>query len=92
MSEISKQKISTFIKALDGAKNYELWALRLESLLARKGLTKYINTRDYNLYYPVEREIGITPKKGVKATLIIKLNLANGPLLQMRYITKPYKL
>ena len=92
MSDYSKQKINTYIKPLDRAKDYELWALRLDSLLARKGLIEYINTQDYNLYYPVEGETGLTPAKGVKAASVIKLNLIDGPLLQIRYITKPYKL
>ena len=59
MSEVSKQKITTYIKPLDGAKDYKLWALRLDLLLARKGLIKYINTQDYKLYYPIEGEPSI---------------------------------
>ena len=81
MSEVSKQKITTYIKPLDGAKDYKLQALKLDSLLARKGLIKYISTQNYKLYYPIKGEPGILLDQGVKAISIIKLNLANGFLL-----------
>ena len=86
--------MTTCTKPFNRAEDYELWALRLDSLLARKGLIEYIITQDYNLYYlyyPVKGEPGIYPSEGVKATSVIKL-LADSPLLQIRYITKVYEL
>ena len=64
MSNYSKQKITTYIKPLDKAKDYELWALRLDSLLARKGLIKYINTKMITFITLLKGKQVLPPLKG----------------------------
>ena len=70
MSNI-KTKFTVSINFLKGEQNYEIWLLRIQSLLICKNLNKYILANFYNKFN----------EKTIKALFIIKLNLNNGPLL-----------
>jgi len=89
--DTKSQKITFNIEPLKGEQNYELWNIRIESLLAKEGLTKYLKIPNFG-YEPVvegEEPINESPE-AAKTTAIIKLNLADGPLLQIRHIFKAF--
>ena len=75
------------IPKLAGSANWDIWSIRIESLLVEKGYynvmsidpTSIENNADYVL-------------QASKALAYIRLALADGPLLQTRYITNPYIL
>ena len=80
--DISKQRITVTIEPFRGEENYELWALRLDSLLAREGLRNHIKLRDFGASPIMEGEEALNENQdSIRSSSIIKLNLANGPLL-----------
>ena len=46
---IIKQKFTYYIEFVKDEKNYELWFIRINFLLARKKLLNYIKYSDYNI-------------------------------------------
>ena len=79
------------VPKLIGSPNWDLWSIRMESILIEKGydevLTTSISTID-----PTSGEYNRLKALSQKATAYIKLALADGPLLQTRHITDPCKL
>ena len=75
MTSINDKK--TTIVKLKGASNYEVWALRIDSVLIKEGLKEAIINSPPN----VEQE------KDEKALADIRLLIEDGPLLQIQHIT-----
>ena len=73
---------------LRGSSNYEIWAIKIESVLIEKGLYSYITDSDLssNIITPEQRN------ESLKATSLIRLSLEDGPLLQTKHILNPYDL
>ena len=93
MADISKQRLTYQIEPLSGEKNYELWSIRMEALLAREGLSKYITIADYGYSAIIEGGLLTEPdQNATKTTSLMKLNLYDGPLLQVRHISKPVEV
>jgi hypothetical protein len=73
------------IQKLQGSFNWELWAIRMEAVLTKKGYynvitpTNYMETNDYSSEQQaayIERQ-----SRGKKAIIYIRLALSDGPLL-----------
>ena len=91
--DITKQRLTYQIEPLTGEKNYELWSIRMEALLAREGLAQYIKVQDFGYTAVVENGPLIEPdQSAIKSVSLIKLNCFDGPLLQVRHISKPYEV
>lgn len=69
---------------LKGSSNYDIWVIRIESLLVEKGYLSVIENDTSN----VEELKDLANK----ATALIKLSLEDSPLLQTRTILNPYVL
>ena len=54
--DISKQRITVTIEPFRGEEISELWALRLDSLLAREGPRNHIQIRDFGASPIIEGE------------------------------------
>ena len=52
--DIIKQKLTYYIESLQGEENYELWSIRIDSLLAREGLFNHIKYSDYDIEPVIE--------------------------------------
>ena len=82
------------IPKLLGSSNWDLWSIRMEAILIEKGYYEVvsisIDTIDLSTYNT--EQISNIRDKSNKACAYIRLALADGPLLQTRYITDPYKL
>jgi hypothetical protein len=84
---------------LKGSENFDIWSLRLESIIIREGTYDYILT-DYTsaIVYKEALESENTAKvteieqQASNITAIIKLSLEDGPLLQTRFIKNPFTL
>jgi len=93
MVDISKQKPTYQIEPLRGEKNYELWSIRMSALLLKEGLAQYIKIVNFSYSAVIENETLVEPDQNtIKAEALIKLNLFDGLLLQVRHISKPYKV
>lgn len=70
------------IPKLEGSSNYDIWAIRMQALLAEKGLDKCLDPEiiDTELY------------EQNKATALIRLALKDGPLLQTKLETDPLQI
>jgi hypothetical protein len=87
------------IPKLKGSENFDIWSLRLESIIIREGTYDYILT-DYTsaIVYKEALESENTAKvteieqQASNVTAIIKLSLEDGPLLQTRFIKNPFTL
>jgi hypothetical protein len=87
------------IPKLKGSENYDIWSLRLESIIIEKGYYDYI-IADYSSSISYTEAINSNNNTKVveleeianKATALIKLSLEDGPLLQTRFIKNPYTL
>ena len=91
--DITKPRLTYQIEPLTGEKNYELWSIRMEALLAREGLAQYIKIQDFGYTAVVENGPLVEPNESAtKAVSIIKLNCFDSPLLQVRHISKPYEV
>ncbi len=93
MVDISKQKSTYQIEPLRGEENYELWSIRMSALLSKEGLAQYIKIVNFGYSAVIENRLLVEPdEKAIKAEALIKLNLFDGPLLQVRHISKPYEV
>ena len=93
MADTTKQRLTYQIEPLSGEKNYELWSIRMEALLAREGLAQYIKIQDFGYTAVVENGPLVEPdQSAIKSVSLMKLNLYDGPLLQVRHISKPYEV
>ena len=91
--DIIKQKLTYYIEPLRGEENYELWFIRIDSLLAREGLLNHIKYSDYDIEPVIELDERVHQSSdSIKTSSLIKLNLCDGPLLQVRHINKPYEI
>lgn len=89
----SKQKLTYQIEPLSGEQNYELWSIRMKALLAKEGLLQYISIEDHGYSAIIEGERPIKPsQEATKSASLIMLNLRDGPLLQIRHISKPFDM
>jgi hypothetical protein len=86
------------IPKLKGSSNYDIWALKIESIIIKEGYLDYIiadfssssaylESKENNIIKSREIE-----EKADKATSIIRLSLEDGPLLQTRFIKNPFTL
>jgi hypothetical protein len=75
------------IAKLKGSSNYDIWSIRIESILIKDNLDSYININYLD-------QIGIEglEEQAKKATSLIKLSLEDSPLLQTKTIDNPYLL
>ena len=65
----------------------------MEALLAREGLAQYIKIQDFGYTAVVENGPLVEPdQSAIKSVSLMKLNLYDGPLLQVRHISKPYEV
>ena len=71
---MASEKIS--ISRLKGIENYEVWAIRMTSLLTKEGV---INT--------IHGVTDISTSDSEKALATIRLSLEDGPLLQIQHYT-----
>ena len=85
---VEKQKTgSFFIDPLSGEKNYEIWSIRLEAYLTKETLSNYICKK--RAEFP---ENSFEEQNALKTASIIKLNLNDGPLLQIRHLHDPFDI
>ena len=90
---ITKQNLTYYIEPLKDEKNYELWFIRINSLLTKEELLNYIKYSDYNIESVIKDDESVIQSFDlIKATSLIKLNLCDGPLLQIRHINKSYEV
>jgi len=76
------------ISKLLGQSNYEIWSLRMQSVLIEKGLGDFILS-DYPNINLTEIERKTIELNANRALALIRLSIADGPLLQIRNITTP---
>jgi hypothetical protein len=76
------------IPKLIGSKNYNIWAIKIKSILLEKELNYPVfnNIEELNIDQEAYKDIAL------KATSLIRLSLEDGPLLQTATIENPYKL
>src|SRR5690349_10738345 len=79
------------IPKLKGSSNYDIWAIRIQSILIEKGYLDYINTDYTTIIQEDNSEVNLESIAN-KATALIKLSLEDGPLLQTRFLDNPYTL
>ena len=79
------------VPKLIGSPNWDLWSIRMESILIEKGYDEVLTT-SISIIDPTSGEYNRLKALSQKATAYIKLALADGPLLQTRHITDPCKL
>ena len=92
-NNVSKNRNSYNIQPLKEAENYEMWSLRIRALLAGNSLVSYVTIPNYGIETVVEGEQSVLLSKEVEKTKsIILLNLADGPLVQIQHIEKPYDI
>jgi hypothetical protein len=75
------------VAKLKGSANYDIWAIRIESILIREDLNNYIRFD----YLDTIGEEDLEPEAR-KATSLIKLSLEDGPLLQTKTVDNPFLL
>ena len=93
MTDISKQRLTYQIESLSDEKNYELWFIRMKALLIREDLFKYITIADYNYSAIIENDLLTeSNQNATKTTSLMKLNLYDESLLQVRHISKSVKV
>jgi hypothetical protein len=80
------------IPKLKGSSNFDIWSLRLESILTKDNLIDYI-LADYTTAsnYNETSSLELTTTAN-KVSSLVKLSLEDGPLLQTRFIKNPYTL
>jgi len=65
----------------------------MSTLLSKEGLAQYIKIADFDYSAVIENEPLIEPdQNAIQAEALIKLNLFDGSLLQVRHISKPYEV
>ena len=77
------------IPRLIGSSNYDIWSIKIEALLIQQG---YLDVMTTEITPLTAQESSLLEEKASKAVSYIRLSLADGPLLQTRYITNPYVL
>jgi len=93
MINISKQKPTYQIESLRNEENYEFWSIYMSALLSKEDLVQYIKIVDFDYNAVIENESLVEPDQNtIKAEALIKLNLFNGSLLQVRHISKLYEV
>ena len=91
--DVSKNRNSYNIQPLKEAENYEMWSLRIRALLAGNDLISHVTIPNYDIKTIIEGEQPIMlSNEAEKAKSIILLNLADGPLVQIQHIEKPYDI
>ena len=91
--DVSKTRNSYNIQPLKGAENYEMWSLRIRALLAGNGLVSHVTIPNHDIATVIEGEQPVLlSNEAEKAKSIILLNLADGPLVQIQHIEKPYDI
>lgn len=82
------------IPKLRGSSNYDIWALRIESILTKEGCSAImqIEPSSLNLEKYSEAQLITLKEMEAKALSVIRLSLEDGPLLQTKEVTSPYKL
>ena len=89
--DVSKNRNSYNIQSLKEVENYEMWSLRIRALLAGNGLVSHVTIPNYGIE-TVDGQSVILSNEAEKAKSIILLNLADGPLVQIQHIEKPYDI
>jgi hypothetical protein len=90
------------IPKLLGSTNWDIWSIRIESILIEKGYVDLCQTSEESFIATLNNE-NLTPKEAntrlesrralaLKALAYIRLSLADGPLLQTKSIRDPYEL
>jgi hypothetical protein len=79
------------IEKLAGSSNYDLWSIRMESVLVEKGYYEVMTSNPETLHLDEVEKLEYN-KLALKATAQIRLALGNGPLLQTKNVTNPYSL
>jgi hypothetical protein len=77
------------IPKLKGSSNYDIWSIRVQSILVEKGYLEVI-AEDY-INQTLDDSANLEQIAN-KATALIKLSLEDGPLLQTRFIENPFIL
>ena len=83
------------IPKLKGSSNYDIWAIRIESILIKEGLNNFINIKPEDLNsknYPNNEELKLFKDNSNKALSIIRLSIEDGPLLLLKNVKDPYNL
>ena len=82
------------VPKLIGNSNYDIWALRIESLLVKEGCYSImtINPADLTLARYSQDQLDELKQLEGKALSIIRLSLEDGPLLQTKEIKSPFTL
>ena len=82
------------IAKLKGNSNYDIWALRIESVLVKEGCEEimHIDPSTLTLSNYVQETLVKLKELEKKALSIIKLSLEDGPLLQTKEIKSPFAL
>ena len=76
------------IPKLLGQSNYEIWSLRMQSVLIEKGLGDYI-IASFSTTGLTEDNVREIKLKADRALALIRLSISDGPLLQIRNIITP---
>ena len=76
---------SAKIPKLQGQSNYEIWSLRMESVLIEKGFRSVMAGEKRE----TPEGLVVQDEESFKALAYIRLALADGPLLQIRHIKTP---
>ena len=69
------------ISKLKGSENYEIWTLRMQSLLIKEKCSDFLDP---------SKDISKTPEQANKALALIRLTIEDGPLLQIRNLATPH--
>ena len=77
------------IPRLLGQSNYDIWSLRMESILIEKGLDDAIIDANTTIPPITEEAKQLLLVKANKALALIRLAISDGPLLQIRNIKTP---
>ena len=77
------------IPKLEVSSNYDIWSIRIESLLIQQG---YLDVMSIDITTLSIEEHNLLQEKASKATSYIRLALGDGPLIATRYITNPFLL
>jgi hypothetical protein len=90
------------IPKLQGSNNWDIWSIRIESILIEKGYVDLCQISEDSFIASLNNE-ELTPEEAsarlesrralaLKALAYIRLSLADGPLLQTKSIRDPYEL
>ena len=80
------------IPKLKGSSNYDIWSIRVQSILVEKGYLEVVSENYIDKALDDTAQIDALKVLAYKATALIKLSLEDGPLLQTRFIDNPFIL